>query len=94
VRTLRGLTGLDRAAYLDGLSTALTNLALTLTDFGRPRPAFPLAEEALQLRRERAELDRDGYLHDYATAYMVVGHVLVKVGHYAEAVALHARRST
>ncbi|WP_460363385.1 tetratricopeptide repeat protein, partial [Actinocorallia lasiicapitis] len=55
---------------------------------GRRAEALTVSQEAVDLRRELADLNRDAYLPDYVQSLTVMGYVCVQDARFGEAVML------
>ena len=56
---------------------SVNNHAVRLAEVGRRAEAVTVSQEAVDLRRELADLNRDAYLGGYVQSLAVSGHVLV-----------------
>ncbi|MGH3855862.1 MAG: hypothetical protein ACRDR6_20720, partial [Pseudonocardiaceae bacterium] len=61
----RVATETDRDIHLPDLAMSVHNLAIRLAEAGRRAEGLAAAQEAVQLRRELVELNRDAYLPDW-----------------------------
>jgi hypothetical protein len=83
-RIWRDVSGPAEPSYL---ATSLNNHAALLAEAGRRAEAVPISEQAVTLRQELAELNRDAYLPDYTNSVTVLGYVLVEGAQFREATA-------